>query len=65
MKKNEGLIDRIARVVIGISIIGAGIYYQAWWGLIGIIPLLTGGMGRCPLYYPCKIDTRSEHDKDE
>ena len=62
MKKNEGLFDRIVRVVLGAGIIGAGIYYQAWWGLFGIIPLITGGSGRCPLYMPCKIDTRSKKE---
>ena len=50
MKKNAGTIDRILRIVIGIVALGAGYYYESWWGLVGIVPLLTAAMGSCPLY---------------
>lgn len=50
MKKNVGKIDMAIRIILGIGIIGAGIYYQNWLGLIGIIPLATALMGWCPLY---------------
>jgi hypothetical protein len=61
MKKNVGGLDKILRLVVGLVIIALGILYQSWWGLIGIIPLLTGLMNRCPLYIPfgissCKVD---------
>jgi len=48
--KNVGSIDRVIRIVAGIAIIGAGVYYQSWWGAIGAVPLLTGLMGWCPPY---------------
>ncbi len=48
--KNVGSIDRVIRIVAGIAIIGAGLYYQNWWGAIGAVPLLTGLMGWCPPY---------------
>jgi hypothetical protein len=38
------------RSVLGIAILGAGYYYQSWWGLIGLVPLGTGLMGYCALY---------------
>ena len=50
MKVNEGNLDRIIRVVLGLIIIGIGIYNQSWWGAVGLLPLLTGLMGYCALY---------------
>ena len=57
MKKNVGTIDKIIRIVLGIGIIGVGIYYGSWWGALGIIPLLTGIVGRCGFYSLSGIDT--------
>lgn len=48
--KNVGSIDRAIRIAAGIVIIGAGVYYQSWWGAIGAVPLLTGLIGWCPPY---------------
>ena len=48
--KNVGSIDRAIRIADGIVIIGAGVYYQSWWGAIGAVPLLTGLIGWCPPY---------------
>ena len=48
---NEGTIDRILRVVVGlilISLIFVG--PQTPWGWVGIVPLLTGIVGFCPAY---------------
>jgi hypothetical protein len=47
---NVGGIDKTVRLVAGIVIIGAGLYYQNWLGAIGIIPLGTALLGFCPLY---------------
>ena len=57
MKKNMGTADRVIRALIGVAIIVIGIIFQSWWGLLGIIPLLTTLMGSCPLYMPFKIST--------
>lgn len=57
MKVNEGNLDRIIRVVLGLIIIGIGIYNQSWWGAVGLLPLLTGLMGYCALYSVLGIDT--------
>ena len=49
--KNVGTTDRIVRVVIGlvlISLVFAG--PQTPWGWLGLIPLITAGIGFCPLY---------------
>jgi hypothetical protein len=63
MKKNVGSIDRTLRLVLGLVIIAVGLYYQSWWGLIGIVPLLTSAFSRCPVYLPfgistCKTETK-------
>ncbi|MCK5361309.1 MAG: DUF2892 domain-containing protein, partial [Gammaproteobacteria bacterium] len=32
MKKNVGNIDRTVRAVAGLVALGAGFYFQSWWG---------------------------------
>ena len=61
MKSNMGKTDRIIRSIVGIAVIAAGVYFQSWWGAIGIIPLGTALIGWCPAYLPfgissCKSD---------
>ena len=61
MKKNVGGFDKVLRLVLGLVIIALGILFQSWWGLIGILPLFTGSINRCPFYLPlglstCKVD---------
>lgn len=50
MKQNIGELDRTVRVMISILIFTAGIYFQSYWGLLGILPLATGLLAWCPLY---------------
>jgi hypothetical protein len=50
MLKNVGSADRNIRIVLGIAIIIVGVVLQSWWGLIGLVPLLTAGLSFCPLY---------------
>jgi hypothetical protein len=51
MKVNEGSIDRAVRVVIGLVLISlVFIGPQSPWGWIGLIPLVTGLVGFCPMY---------------
>ena len=57
MKKNVGPIDRVLRIVVGVTIVGLGLYNQAWWGVLGIIPLFTASISSCPLYMPFGIST--------
>jgi len=65
MKKNVGSFDRVLRWVIGLVIIALGILFQSWWGLLGILLLLTGSIGWCPVYLPfglstCKVDPNTK-----
>jgi hypothetical protein len=52
--------DRMVRGILGLIILAAGLYFQSWWGLIGLIPLGTSMVGWCPAYVPFKIDTTGE-----
>ena len=50
-KSNVGGIDRILRIVIGIALIAMALTGTIGvWGWIGVVPLLTAGIGSCPLY---------------
>lgn len=49
--KNVGTIDRVLRIVVGLALISVVfIGPQTPWGWIGVIPLVTGLLGICPLY---------------
>lgn len=58
MKENIGITDKWVRIIIGLLIGAAGIYFKSWWGLIGLVPLATGLVNSCPLYLPFGISTR-------
>lgn len=62
MKCNVGKTDRIIRIVVGLLIGAAGVVFKSWWGLVGIIPLLTGIFGFCGLYLPFGISTAKKKD---
>jgi len=57
MKMNVGIVDRIIRVIVGLVVLGVGFHYHSWWGLVGIVPLLTGLFGYCPGYVPFGFNT--------
>ena len=58
MKKNIGITDKWIRIVAGLALGAAGIYFKSWWGLIGLLPIATALINTCPLYLPFKISTR-------
>lgn len=58
MKVNEGAVDRTIRVIGGIGILSlAFIGPQTPWAYLGVIPLLTGIVGFCPLYAVLGVNT--------
>jgi Inner membrane protein YgaP-like, transmembrane domain len=64
MTRNEGMLDRIVRVVAGVALIASplGLYgadYASVWGWIGVVPLVTGLVGVCPAYSLVGIKTCS------
>jgi hypothetical protein len=57
-KSNVGGIDRMLRVVIGITLIALALTGTVgWWGWIGVVPLLTAALGSCPLYTVLGLST--------
>ncbi|HWP96017.1 MAG TPA: DUF2892 domain-containing protein [Syntrophomonadaceae bacterium] len=48
MKCNVGKTEQMIRIGIGVVMIGIGIYFRSWWGLIGILPIITGTIRYCP-----------------
>ncbi len=60
MSKNEGTLDRALRVILGLVLLSlVFIGPQTLWGLIGIVPLVTGLVGICPVYSVFGIKTCS------
>lgn len=57
MKSNVGSSDKIIRIVLGAAIIAAGFYFKSWFGLVGIVPLLTAFVSFCPLYSLIGVNT--------
>ncbi len=57
MKINVGSNERVLRIIAGLIIIGLGVYFQSLWGVIGLVPLLTGLFRFCPLYTMLGMNT--------
>jgi hypothetical protein len=53
MKVNVGGIDRVVRILAGIGILSLVFILEGnarYWGLVGILPLVTGLFRFCPAY---------------
>lgn len=58
MTRNEGKIDRILRVIVGLVLIALALTGKfAPWGWVGVVPLLTGLVGTCPIYSALGINS--------
>ncbi|MGZ5475657.1 MAG: YgaP family membrane protein [Thermoanaerobaculia bacterium] len=55
---NEGTIDRVIRVVAGVFLLALTVVGpKTMWGIVGLVPLITGLVGTCPLYSIVGIST--------
>lgn len=55
---NVGAVDRVIRVLLGIIILlFVFLPPKTPWAWIGLIPLITGLVGYCPLYSLFRINT--------
>ncbi|MBX9862363.1 MAG: DUF2892 domain-containing protein [Hyphomicrobium sp.] len=51
MTHNVGTIDRTLRIVLGLGFLSlVFVGPQTLWGLVGLVPLLTGLVKFCPAY---------------
>lgn len=60
MVANVGGADRIIRFILGIVIIALGFYFNSWFGVIGIVPILTGLLNYCPAYSLIGVSTKTK-----
>ncbi len=48
---NVGTIDQVLRIIAGLVLLSlVFVGPQTLWGLVGIVPLATGLLRRCPAY---------------
>ncbi len=60
MTHNEGTLDRGIRVLLGFALLAlVFVGPKTWLGLVGVVPLLTGLVGFCPLYRLLGVRTSS------
>lgn len=50
MKANVGGIDKILRILAGVALLAWAVMGGPVWAWIGVVPLLTGLVGFCPIY---------------
>ena len=63
-KSNTGKIDRIIRIIVGVLLVGnvfTGLQSPIGW--IGLILIVTGIFGTCPVYSLLGINTKSIGEK--
>jgi hypothetical protein len=57
MKQNVGRSDKTIRLLLSVVILAIAAYFKSWWGLLAIVPLVTGAISFCPLYTILGINT--------
>lgn len=57
LKKNVGYLDSVLRVILGVIIVTAGFYYNTYWGLLGLILVISGAVSYCPVYRILGMET--------
>lgn len=56
---NEHVVERVIRILIGVALLALVVVGpRSYWGLLGLVPLVTGVIGSCPLYTLIGISTR-------
>lgn len=57
MKANVGSYDAGVRFILGCAILFCSMKGLGWWGLLGLIPIITGACSFCPLYALLRVNT--------
>ena len=58
LRYNVGTLDRALRIALGIVLLSLTLFGpKTAWGFIGLVPLMTGLAGFCPLYRLLGINT--------
>lgn len=53
MKCNVSKTDKAFRIFVGIVFLMLGVYFETWFGLIGLLPLYTVSIAWCPKQLFC------------
>ena len=62
--RNEAMWDRAMRVVLGLFVLSLVFWGpKSLWGLVGILPVMTGLLGSCPMYTLLGIGTCAVPEK--
>ena len=60
---NDHRIERALRVLVGLALLSLVVVGpKTLWGLVGLVPLLTGLIGSCPLYTLFGLSTNKRGD---
>ncbi len=60
LPQNEHLVDRASRLGIGFVLLSLTFWGpHTLWGLLGLVPIVTGLIGSCPLYTVVGFSTRT------
>lgn len=62
MKCNVGKLDRIARVVLGVTLMAFAFFANQPIAYVGIILVVTGFISFCPLYRIFNLSTACDKD---
>ncbi len=60
MEKNVGSTEKVIRIVVGLAILSLLFLLEGpnrWFGLIGLVPILTAVVGWCPAWSVLGINT--------
>jgi len=57
MNRDVGIADRIIRIAVGLFLLFQALVNGHVWGYFGMVPLLTGSIGWCPIYAILGIST--------
>lgn len=66
MEKNVGNLDKYIRIAVGLALLSFIFIWDSpakWFGLIGLVPILTAYINFCPLYSVLKINTLDKKHK--
>jgi hypothetical protein len=64
LARNTGNVDRILRVIVGAVLVGnVFVGLQSVVGWIGLVLIITGLFGTCPVYSLLGVDTRTVGEK--
>jgi len=66
LPSNEHVVDRALRVALGLALLAlVFVGPKSAWGLVGLVPLVTGLVGSCPLYTLFGISTCAMKSKTQ